>query len=390
VPNYYDLGTVEVGSSSSTMAGYLKNSGDVPVNLTSAVNIHGTYASLFSSPELPGGLPDCASGLNLQAGATCEFGLRFTPQAVGTANTPISANFVGGSTSKAVQGVGSTPLPTCSNSGPHSFSYTGAYAYLSVPAGCTVATIKAWGAAGGSNGGLGGAGGYATASFTVTESEQLTVAIGHPGEIRASGVTANENYTAGAFLPGGRGGKASGGGLVAVSKAANLLLVAGSGGGGFGSGVGGGGGGTNGQNAVNGVAGGYADSVGGSQSGGGGLTTPTAGGCTSRAQYVSGGYLTGGLGNGDYPGYLGIGIADDAAGGGSGYFGGGGGTYCGTTGGGGGSGYYSTANGYLSGGSLSAATGSTPGNAGDSDRAGAGSPAMGQPGGSGKVIIRFN
>ena len=388
VASYYNLGNVYIGSSSSVMAGYVKNTGTVPVSLTSTPVISGTYASLYTSSGLSGGIADCASGVVLNVGDKCEFGMQFTPSAVGTANTPLSISYAGGTVTKAVQGVGVTPVVACADTSAHAFTYTGSAQSITVPANCTTATIKAWGAAGGSNGGLGGAGGYATATYTVAAAEQLTIVVGVPGQIRASGVTASANYT-GTYSTGGLGGKSSGGGLVAVSKGGTLMLVAGSGGGGFGSGSGGGGGGTSGQNGVNGTAGGYATAGGGTSSAGGVLTAGTACGAAA-ASYNSGGYLTGGIGNADYPGYGGIGIADDAGGGGAGYYGGAGGSYCGVTGGGGGSGYYSTGLGYTSGGSLIGASGATPGNSADADRSGAGVPVNNAAGVTGRVVIRFN
>lgn len=106
VPNYYNLGSIPLGSSSAAYAGYLKNIGTVPVTLSGPVSITGPYASLFASPALPNGLIDCTTGMALEVGDTCEFGLQFTPQAAGVANTPLTATYAGGYVSKAVQGTG--------------------------------------------------------------------------------------------------------------------------------------------------------------------------------------------------------------------------------------------------------------------------------------------
>lgn len=274
-----------------------------------------------------------------------------------------------------------------------------------VPAGVTSLRVKAWGGGGGggggggtgSNGGNGAGGGYATSIVNVSPGEVLSVSVGGNGR----GGTRN---TSGG---GGGGGGESG---VRRTDAGNtpLIIVAGGGGGGGGrsaSGSHGGNGGAGGD-TVTAIAG----STGSGTSpfaGGGAAATPSAAGvggtatgegnsCTGQtAGYLDGGngaegrtstcttngngnagigFLTGGGGGGGAVSTTRAG----GGGGGSGYYGGGGGASSGATagagGGGGGISYYT---GSVS--SAEAGTGQTPGNAGDSDRNGAGA------GGSGGV-----
>jgi hypothetical protein len=286
----------------------------------------------------------------------------------------------------------------CSDTAARFFAYTGNAQTITVPAGCTRVTIKAWGSAGGSKGGLGGAGGYVTAAYRVAAGNALTVQVGAPGELRYAGnavrvpqttESASQHYLAAAYLPGGGGGLVSGGGLVGVHNGSGYLVIAGSGGGGLAGGTGGGGGGLVGQSGANGVAGGYPTAGGGTQSAGGQLSSGLKCGALSPA-LNQGGYLTGGIASADYPGYGGIGIADDSGGGGAGYYGGAGGGHCGKPGGGGGSSFYAQDSSYLGGGEVLAAAGALPGNSGDADRAGAGEPVLDSSGRPGLVVIRFN
>ena len=238
------------------------------------------------------------------------------------------------------------------------YSYTGATAYITVPLGCTTATIKAWGAGGGGGiGAAGGGGGYATGTLNVIAGTALTATIGGGGQ-----------YVGGAYSGGG------GGGMTSVQQGATYLLIAGGGGGASGAGgnsstcgAGGGGGGSSGSagTGVNiyGGAGGGTQSSGGaggvsgeSSSQNGTAGTQYTGGSTSAG---TGTNAFGGGGKGSI-GQYGNGAS---GGGGGGYYGGGSGAsggsyYCGG-GGGGGSSLIP------SGGTTAAASAATPGNTAD-------------------------
>jgi len=256
-------------------------------------------------------------------------------------------------------------------------------------------TVKMWG--GGGGGGAtgfpgvhsGGAGGAATGTiqFWANTSYDLIVAQG------GFGATVNLSRA------GGGGGSGSG---IRIHTVNTPILVAGGGGGGgvggtAGQNAGGAGGGTNGQNGFSGVSNTYG--IGGSQSAAGGVGPAgripgspgsgsnggNGGGATSTTYISPGtGYGTGGYGAQD---------TNDAGGGGggAGYFGGGGGgdsTGAYSVGGGGGSGYQNTT--YVTGGTLYAGNGTTPGNSADGSRGTAGN--AGGPGASaanGSIIVAF-
>ena len=105
------------------------------------------------------------------------------------------------------------------------FAYTGTTQSISVPAGCTTATIKAWGAGGGSGYlGFGGGGGFASKVTSVTPGTQLAVEVGKGGTTYNVTTGATHGY-------GGSGGGLSGVFAGSVSQA-NAIVVAGGGGGG--------------------------------------------------------------------------------------------------------------------------------------------------------------
>ena len=239
----------------------------------------------------------------------------------------------------------------------------------------TTMSIKMWGAAGGTSvGQLGGSGGYSSGTITFLANQVYTLWVGQGG---AGGGGATGTPTRTAFGGGGRGlwgngdtsaGDAGGGGLSGIflgssaSQGNSIIIAGGGGGGGYNSGsqaggAGGGATGGDGQFNVTSRAG-----KGGSQSSGGGTGNADTSGAIQAS--MSGSVLDGGDGFYAYN-----------AGGGGGYFGGGASSHNGSqggAGGGGGSGFINTSiivNGQTIAGSLS-----TPPNAGDSQRNGAGSP----------------
>ncbi len=289
-----------------------------------------------------------------------------------------------------------------------------------VPAGVTSLQVKTWSGGGGGGGGggtgtTGGAGGgsaYATATVSVTPGEVLSVSVGYGG---GGGARNTSGF-------GGGGGGDSG---IRRTDAGNTpLIIAGGGGAGGGarnaSGSNGGAGGAGGT-AASGVAGSSGAGTspfaggggGGTASAGGaaGLATGEGNSCTAQAGgYLDGGQgadgrtsscTLGGAGNSGSGFLTGAGDGGSAisttraggGGGGSGYYGGGGGASSGATagagGGGGGSSYVTGINT-----SIQAGSGTTPGNASDPDRNGAGTggnggatTANGIAGANGLVII---
>ena len=256
---------------------------------------------------------------------------------------------------------------------------------LSLPSGTYTITptanynmnVKMWGAGGGgggnwsgASGGAGGAGGYASGIIALTASTAYTFSVG------AGGVTPGEYVTAG-----------DGGGLTAIKQGSTWILVAGSGGGGGGSnqangGAGGAGGGTNGLAGSNGRE---------STAGGGG--TQSAGGSAGSGT-SSGGVGTQGAG-GAGGGATGFSARTGGGSGGAGYWGGGGAGGTGrldedptsSGGGGGGSGYYNSS--LVTSATLTAGSGTTPGNSGDSARGSAGAGGAGGTAGSAGTIYIY-
>jgi hypothetical protein len=252
------------------------------------------------------------------------------------------------------------------------YSYTGSNQSFSIPTGLTKLNAKMWGAGGGSPGNSGGAGGYSAGTITLTGlSSTFIIVVGR------AGTGYGPNNSNGNFSPYGGGGNAGaigfsgqGGGLsgifnISVTHGNSLLIAGGGGGGGWDSGNhGGAGGGSTGQSGI------------GSNSGSGG--TQSAGGGNG----VSGAYGSA-LQGGSSPS---SGDSGGGGGGGGGYYGGGGAyngdSPAGNSGGGGGSGYYHPT--YVTSATLTGGDRATPGNSGDSDRAGYGAPQT-----AGIVIIRY-
>jgi len=275
------------------------------------------------------------------------------------------------------------PPPPPPPPSPSSFTHTGANQSYIVPANVFKINIKMWAGGGGggntASGYVGGGGGYAEGNLTVNPGDNITIIVGGGG-------------TAGTGNQDGGGG---GGGRSAVYNAnGDTAIVAGGGGGaGNNAGDGGGGGGTAGENGTGQVAGG--EGKGGNQTAGGAAGTGgdnTAGAGSLNEGGIGGGGDrsvggTGGFGGGDDGGGQ-TGIKNGGGGGGGGYYGGGGGDAGGGEfnghGAGGGSGFI----GGVIDGSMSNASGITPGNNNDPDRSGFGDGgAANSNGDNGLVLI---
>ena len=245
-------------------------------------------------------------------------------------------------------------------------------------------TSKMWGGGGGPGGsygssyppsaniGPGGGGGYATGTFQLTSGSVYKLRVGQGGARVSSGTNVGATYLKGgvkSVVWGSEGGGYTGIFITSVSQA-NAYLMAGGGGGGSDTGfatAGGAGGGTTGETPSGGIQGGS----GGTQSAGGAASVYN--------NATAGSALTGGL-TGDSGGASGA-----LGGGGGGYFGGGGGN---VGGGGGGSGYFKS--GTVSSATLTAGSGSTPGNNADAARNGSGQGGSGSTNGTdGRAILTF-
>lgn len=198
---------------------------------------------------------------------------------------------------------GLTVTAAACSGGKQVFEATGGDQFVTVPAGCSIATVKAWGAGGGTgnNSLSAGGGGFAQRNIGTTPGETILVVVGKGGTSALS--PASYGY-------GGKGGVsgnvgANGGGLSGVFRGtasrANALVIAGGGGGASTYAGGGAGGGSAGQ------SGGYG-AAGGTQSAGGAVEL-TGDSNATDAYYGGGG-----------GGYFGGGIAYlSGGGGGSGY-----------------------------------------------------------------------
>jgi len=272
------------------------------------------------------------------------------------------------------------------------YVYTGADQTVTVPAGATSVTIKAWGAGGGGIPGSGGSGqgfvssggggGFATGTLAVTPGQTLTLIVGQGGA-----VTGANRYG------GGGGGSyygGDGGGRSAVRTSAGVELITAGGGGGGGSSVsaaytnntdGGAGGGNTGADGA-GAGGTYPGIAGkGGTQTAGGAAGSDATGSLAFPGYAStaGSQFLGGHPAGNYGG----------GGGGGGYYGGGGADYhTGAVlgGGGGGSSYV----GGVTAGSTIGGTGSVPANTNDAAyAAGIGAGGTGATGGNGRIVLTW-
>ena len=251
-------------------------------------------------------------------------------------------------------------------------TFTGNVQNIQVPPGCYTMTVKAWGGGGGGGqtdgaaGGPGGGGAFASSTLDVMPFETLQAYVGGGGKRGTK--AANSPGGAGGFNGGANGGNSGpsggsgsgggGGGFSAIMRGSNILIAAGGGGGGGGGGkyntAGAGGGGGMDGGAASGVPGGVAGA------------SPTTSGLPGMSR-------TSGDGGG-------------AGGGGGGVKGGGGGSAptsgdYGAAGGGGG-----TSLGDI----VQNGSGTTPGNASDPDRNGAGNGgAIGGDGANGIIVITW-
>ena len=322
----------------------LTNTGDGPLTITtSAQPISGNTAEYALTGN---------TCISVAPGASCSMTVRFTPTGSGT-RTPASLNFTSNGTNGSSHSIALTGSGGAScTAGKQVFSYTGANRNIVVPAGCTTATVKAWGAGGKAGYRVGGGGGFARRALAgLVPGTPLVVVVGQG----AVSISATYGF-------GGSGDDAdygaAGGGLSGVFTGSvaqtNALIIAGGGGGGsLGSGGAGGG-----------LVGGEGQSGDGAGAGG----TQSAGG---RGSY-SGAALYGGNSHTNE--------GQPCSGGGGGYFGGGAAVGLGAGGG----------SGYAPGGTLIAGSGCTVANTGDSDyvagigNGGCSSDAVGQ---NGRVVI---
>lgn len=374
----HSFGTSVVIASTVSNTYTLSNSGNAP-----ATNV---VASLSGAADMSIATNSCGTSQSpgtLAAGASCTVKVNWTPAAdgqvtgtlqfAGTATTglPRTVTMTGTAiyngtvvlVSPALNGKTQYDLDTEKMV----FTTPGVYT-LQVKKGFT-ALAKAWGGGGTS---AGAAGGYVSGSAALAASTTLTVRVDAQGG--SGGQNLYNSTSAGAG-----GGLA---GLFAGSSATqgSALLVAGGGAGGNAAGTGGAAGGAVGSDGVHvGTTACKANPMygrGGTQSAGGAAGTPYD---TNAVLPSAGGPLSGGNG-----GTVNSASWGPGGGGGGGYFGGGGsaggGSCKGTAGGG--SSYVSAS---MSSGVNAAGSGTTPGNSGDSDRGGAGSP-----GTTGRVVISKN
>ena len=239
-----------------------------------------------------------------------------------------------------------------------------------------VIEMFAWGGggAGGYSAGAGGGGGYAAGVMRVSSLDQFAIVIGGGGLTRAGGAGTGTPALGGGGLVGNLGYGGNGGGYSGIFNISsiqnNAILIAGGGGGAsWEARNGGAGGGTNGEAGAN-----------GSSAGGGGGTQ------------LSGGTSVSGIGSALQGGSAGShGDSGGAGGGGGGYFGGGaGGSDSTGSAGGGGSGFVHPY--VLLSASLTAGSGTTPGNSTDPLRGnyGNGGATGANNGIQGVFIIRYS
>ncbi|WP_434715961.1 choice-of-anchor D domain-containing protein [Paraburkholderia sp. A3RO-2L] len=367
---------------------------------------NGNFATTTISWSLPAGVTEADNcGPTLAPGASCTATLTWTPRTGDALSGTVTAAAQDYSVKVPLSGVPVCPGGTVTVSQLSDKT-------LTAPAACGHAAIAMWGAGGGGYSGTGGGGGYASATVPVPANATLLIQAGQGG---AGGTTceygSGQCTTSPQTYAGGYGG---GGSFVYING--TLAMAAGGGGGAGGSGGGttycqsfsqspaGGVGGAGGAGGgTGGLAGGGASSSapttsggggGGSQSSGGAAgSMPTGGGVGQWGSYLHGGsassmagYNYGGGGISGY-GYWGNGAS---GGGGGGYYGGGsggtGGGCSGGAGGGGGSGYVMPA---ATNATLTAGSGSTPGNAGAAIRGVAGNGGVNGPGQNGLVSITW-
>ncbi len=346
-----DLGSVPVGASSAATALTVTNTGTTSAVITSVTS---TGSSQFV-------VSDASACVNapVAAGGSCTAYVTFTPTAAGaqSGTVTVASNATNPSLNVSVSGSGFTATGrtvsitpavngvTYANldAGPLVLSTAGTYTIK--PLSSFSMTAKGWG------GGATAAGGYAGGTMAVNSSQTLIA------RVDANGGLGGTNAANGGKGPNG-GGLA--GLFMTTATQANALLVAGGGGasaGGAAGAAGGAAGGSGGSSAS--CSGVMMYGAGGTQSAGGMGGT---GFDTNTVAPGNGGALSGGVGGSVNNSSWGAG-----PGGGAGYFGGGGGAGGGSCKGGGGGGS-SFVSGSMSATSNLAASGTTPGNAGDADR----------------------
>jgi hypothetical protein len=229
----------------------VRNPRGTPGELANAVQIVATPRVTSLSPNsafTAGGIQSTITGEGFipAAGLTVTFGSSAVAATVvneTTATVTVPAAASAGTVSVSLSSTDSfgnvatgslanafTYVPSCGN-GKQVFT-TAAVTSVTVPAGCTTATIKAWGAAGGTtyyNGSYnrvgqgGGYGGYAQGTVSVTPGATLSVKVGAAGQ-------PGQNVGDPSFSGGG-GGDYSGVFSSATRTQATALVIAGGGGG---------------------------------------------------------------------------------------------------------------------------------------------------------------
>ncbi|HDR9106031.1 choice-of-anchor D domain-containing protein [Paraburkholderia sp. A2RO-4L] len=337
-------------------------------------------------------------GQTLAAGASCTVTLNYAP----TTAAPLAAPLKVSAQDSNAQ-VPLTGTPTCPG-GTATFNYTGADQTVQALAACGHASIAMWGAGGAGYSGTGGGAGYTGGTVPLTDKASLVIKVGQGGySVPVCEFAGYTCTTTTASLGGGGGG----GSFVFVNG--TLAMAAGGGGGGGGFGLASAVGTAAATGYAGGAGGGLVGAAGGGKapSTGGGGGTQTAGGAagicgTGSCMYgIAGSYLLGGAtqdmlanqhnyGGGGIAGY-GIPANGAEGGGGGGYYGGGSGddgtgNGDGGSGGGGGSGYVMPG---VTNATLTAGSGTTPGNAGSALRGSAGNGGVNGTGMSGLVSITW-
>lgn len=170
-----DAATIVVDASAGRVFEVTLGGGRTLANATGVA--HGeTYAFIIRQDATGGRALTLASGYVLSTGA---------PLRLSTAPSTVNVlQFVAVGTTLHLLGSHFGPCAA----GSQRFNYTGSDQLLTVPAGCSEITVKAWGAGGGGGGAssppttaVGGGGGYSTTRLAVTPLESLTVIVGAGG-----------------------------------------------------------------------------------------------------------------------------------------------------------------------------------------------------------------
>jgi len=386
------LGTVLGGAPSPVAFGNVRTDANATqtFTLTNTGNIP-TSSLTYAMPTGVTATDNC--GQALAAGASCTVTLTYAPRT----GTVLADNITVTSQDSHTQ-IALTGTPTCPG-GTVTVTQQSDQT-LHAPAACGHASIAMWGAGGAGYSGTGGGGGYTGATVPLPAGATILVKAGQGGYSLPVCEFAGYTCTTTTASLGGGGG---GGSFVFINGALAMAAGGGGGSGGYGNasigagatGFAGGAGG-----GLTGIAGSAAPGVTG---GGGG--TQSAGGAPGLCDHycmngIAGGYLLGapsvGLdgqhtyGGGGLAGY-GIPANGAQGGGGGGYYGGGSGddgngNGYGGSGGGGGSGYVMPG---ATGATLTAGSGTVPGNASAPLRGTAGNGGTGGVGANGLVSITW-